>query len=149
MKPTLGCATLCALLAGCATSSSSPIIPDKTIYLTSTISFTAADALMVAAALGVAYLVVDPLAPNWEIHETKLSDTRYRIDMRKKRITTGGDGESIDLFHRQAEQIAAQLNAPSYTIMSWNEGVESEFPIARRWSRGEIEVTAPAKVGQQ
>ena len=69
--------------------------------------------------------------------------------MRKKRITTGGDGESIDLFHRQAEQIAVQLKAPGYTIMSWNEGVESVFPIARRWSRGEIEVKAPAKVGQQ
>jgi len=94
-------------------------------------------------------VVVDPLAPNWEIHETKLSDTSYRIDLRKKRITTGGDGESIDLFHRQAEQIAAQAKAPGYITLSWNEGVDSEFPIARRWSRGVIELKAPATVGQQ
>jgi hypothetical protein len=146
MKRTLaGCAALYCLLAGC----SSPIIPDETIKLTSAISFTAADVVMVAAVAGVAYLVIDPLAPNWDIHETKLTDTRYRIDMRKKRITTGGDGESIDLFHRQAEQIAAQAKASGYTIMSWNEGVESEFPIARRWSRGVIELSAPASVGQQ
>jgi hypothetical protein len=105
--------------------------------------------VLVAAAIGIAYVVIDPLAPNWEIRETKLSDTRFRIDMRKKRITTGGDGESIDLFHRQAEQIAAQLESPGYTIMSWNEGVESDFLIARRWSRGVIEVVALAKVGQQ
>ncbi len=145
MRSILGYAALCAGLAGC----SSPIIPDETVKLTSTISFTAADVVMVAAVAGVAYLVIDPLAPNWEIHETKLSDTRYRIDMRKKRITTGGDGESIDLFHRQAEQIAIHAKASGYTIMSWNEGVDSDFPIARRWSRGEIEVALPAKVGQQ
>ena len=135
---------LSCLLAGC-----NPIIPDETIHLTSTIAWPLADVLMTVAVIGVLYVVMDPLAPNWEIHETKLSDVRYRIEMRKKRVTTGGDGESIDLFHRQAEQIAAQLKAPGYTIVSWNEGVESEFPIARRWSRGEIEVKPPATVGQQ
>jgi hypothetical protein len=104
---------------------------------------------MWTAVIGVAYVVIDPLAPNWEIHETKLSDTRYLIDMRKKRVTTGGDGESIDLFHRQAGQIAAGAKAPGYTILSWNEGVESVFPIARRWSRGVIEVNPPSAIGQQ
>lgn len=146
MKSMLSCVAVCALAAGCG---STPIVPDETVAVTSTMTYTAADVVMVVAAIGIAYLVIDPLAPNWEIHETKLSDTRYRIDMRKKRITTGGDGESIDLFHRQAEQIASQLKAPGYTIMSWNEGVESVFPIARRWSRGEIEIKAPTQVGQQ
>ena len=135
---------LSCLLAGC-----NPIIPDETVHLTSTISWPLSDVLMTVAAVGVLYIVVDPLAPNWEIHETKLSDTSYRIDLRKKRITTGGDGESIDLFHRQAEHIAAQAKAPGYIILSWNEGVDSEFPIARRWSRGVIELKAPATVGQQ
>ena len=139
-----GCLALTSLLAGC-----NPIIPDETINLTATTAFTLADALMWTAVIGVAYVVIDPLAPNWEIHETKLSDTRYLIDMRKKRITTGGDGESIDLFHRQAGQIAAGAKAPGYTILSWNEGVESVFPIARRWSRGVIEVNPPSAIGQQ
>jgi hypothetical protein len=142
MRRLAQCFALCTVLAGC--NASSPVIPDKTIYLTNSISFSAADALMVAAVVGVAYLVIDPLAPNWDIHETKLSDTRYRIDLRKKRITTGGDGESIELFHRQAEVIAAATKASGYTILSWNEGVDSDFPIARRWSRGEIELKAPA-----
>ena len=73
-----GCIALTSLLAGC-----NPIIPDKTINLTATTAFTLADALMWTAVIGVAYVVIDPLAPNWEIHETKLSDTRYLIDMRK------------------------------------------------------------------
>jgi len=139
-----GAIALSCLLAGC-----NPIIPDDTVHLTSTISWPLSDVLMTVAAVGILYVVVDPLAPNWEIHETKLSDTSYRIDLRKKRITTGGDGESIDLFHRQAEQIAAQAKAPGYITLSWNEGVDSEFPIARRWSRGVIELKPPATVGQQ
>ena len=134
---------LSCLLTGC-----NPIIPDETIHLTSTIAWPLSDVLMTVAAVGVLYVVVDPLAPHWEIHETKLSDTRYRIELRKKRVTTGGDGESIDLFHRQAEKIVAQAKAPGYSIMSWNEGVDSEFPIARRWSRGVIELRTPAIVGQ-
>jgi hypothetical protein len=133
---------IAALLVGC-----SPIIPNQTIELTEAATFTAADALMVAAVAGAVYYVVDPLAPNWEIRETKLSATRYRIEMRKKRITTGGDGESVHLFHRQAEKITEQAKAPGYTILSWNEGVESEFPIARRWSRGVIELES-ATVGE-
>jgi hypothetical protein len=128
---------------------SSPIIPDKTVQLTATTAFTAADVVMVTAALGVAYLIIDPLAPNWEIHDTKLSETRFRIDMRKKLITTGGDGESIDLFHRQAELLTDHANASGYTILSWNEGVDSDFPIARRWARGVIELNPPAQTSQQ
>jgi hypothetical protein len=146
MRRTLaGYVALPCLLTAC----SSPIIPDETVKLTSTMSFTAADVVMTGAVVGLAYLIIDPLAPNWDIHETKLSDTRYRIDMRKKRITTGGDGESIDLFHRQAEHIAANAKAPGYLVLSWNEGVESQFPIARRWSRGVIELAAQAAPSDQ
>ena len=129
--------TLC--LPGCSTV-------EETVPLTETISFTAADALLVVAVIGTIYLVVDPLAPNWDIKHTKVDDTRYRIEMRKKRITTGGDGEAIDLFHRHADEISAQAHSPTYTILSWNEGVESTFPIARRWARGEIELTAPTAI---
>jgi hypothetical protein len=135
------CTGLALWLAAC-----SPVIPSKTIQLTDTIAFTAADALLVTAVVGAMYVVVDPLAPNWEVRHTKLDDTRYRIEMRKKRITTGGDGEAIDLFHRHADDISAQARSPSYTILSWNEGVESEFPIARRWARGEIQLQAPGAI---
>jgi hypothetical protein len=70
--------------------------------------------------------------------------------MRMKRVTTGGAGESMDLFQRQADAIAIQTHSPGYTIVSWNEGIESTFPIARRWSRGVIEVQpAPVKVGER
>jgi hypothetical protein len=136
-------ASLTLLLAGC-----DPIIPAETIHVTETLSYTYAEVLAAAAVIAVAYYVVDPLAPNWEIKETKLDDTRYLIDMRKKKVTTGGDGESIELFHRQADKITTEMGARGYQIVTWTEGVESVFPIARRWSRGVIEVQpGPVKVG--
>ena len=128
-------AALSVLLAGC-----DPIIPSQTIHVTETLSYSYAQVIAAAAVIGVTYYVVDPLAPNWAIEQTKVDEKRYRIEMRKKRVTTGGDGESIDLFHRQAEQIVAEMGSPGYTILAWNEGVESVFPIARRWSRGVIQL---------
>ena len=143
MKKSLTLSSLTLLLAGC-----DPIIPAETIHVTESLSFSYAQVLAAAALIGVAYYVVDPLAPNWEIKETKLDDTRYRIDMRKKRVTTGGDGESLELFHRHADKITTEMGARGYAIVTWTEGVESEFPIARRWSRGVIEVQPGAvKVG--
>lgn len=136
-------ASLTVLLSGC-----DPIIPAETIHVTETLSFTYAQVIAAAAIIAVTYYVVDPLAPNWEIKETKLDDTRYRIDMKKKRVTTGGDGESLELFHRQADKITTEMRAHGYQIVTWTEGVESEFPIAHRWSRGVIELKpAPVKVG--
>ena len=136
---------LTAVLAGC-----NPVIPSGTVAVTDTLSYTYAQILGTAIVIGAIYLVVDPLAPNWEIKDTRLDDTHYRIDMRMKRVTTGGVGESMDLFHRQADAIAIQTRSPGYTIVSFNEGIESTFPIARRWSRGVIEVQpAPVKVGER
>jgi hypothetical protein len=138
-------AALTALLAGC-----DPVVPSQTVHLTETISYTYAQILGAAIVIGAIYIVVDPLAPNWEIKETRLDQTRYRIDMRMKRVATGGVGESMDLFQRQADAIAIQTHSPGYTIVSFNEGIESTFPIARRWSRGVIEVQpAPVKVGER
>jgi hypothetical protein len=128
-------AVLSVLLAGC-----DPVIPSQTIHVTESLSYSYAQVIAAAAVIGVTYYVVDPLAPNWAIEQTKLADKRYRIEMRKKRVTTGGDGESLDLFHRQAEQIAAEMSSQGYTILAWNEGVESVFPIARRWARGVIQL---------
>jgi hypothetical protein len=83
---------------------------------------------------------VDPMASNWEIVEKRLADNRYRIAMRKKRWTTGGDGEAIELLHRRADMLAQVQGYRDYRILSWTEGVQSDMPIAQRWARGEIEL---------
>ncbi|PWT70230.1 MAG: hypothetical protein C5B46_09850 [Proteobacteria bacterium] len=135
MKKMMVAASAALLLQGC-----NPIVPSGTVHVTETISYTYAEVLGAAIIVAAMWYVVDPLAPNWEIKDSRLDDTHYRIDLRKKRITTGGDGEAMDLFHRQAFAVAGQVKSHGYTVVTWNEGVDSDFPIARRWARGVIEV---------
>ncbi|MBF1164275.1 MAG: hypothetical protein HXL68_04450, partial [Dechloromonas agitata] len=65
------------MLTGCSSTGggSSPLIPDKAIQLTAGTSIslsTLASAAMLGAAV---YVIYDPLAPNWEIEETRLNDS--------------------------------------------------------------------------
>lgn len=130
---------LSALCAGC-----NPLIPDRTFHLTAAQSITVAQLLGAAAAATAVYYVVDPLAPNWEVGQTKVADNRWRIAMQKKRFTTGADGEASLLLHRQAERLAQANGYLGYRILAWSEGVQSDMPIAYRWGRGEIELREPA-----
>jgi hypothetical protein len=134
-------ALLCMLpLAGCSSSATNPVIPAETIYLTETISFTLADALFWGAVIGATWYVVDPLAPNWDVRYTKVADNRYRLEMKKKNFTTGGDGEAIELARRQGEKFAELQGYQRYQIVAWTEGVQSDMPIAYRWARGTVEL---------
>jgi hypothetical protein len=130
-------------LAGCNSTPTSPVIPDETIYLTNTFAITYAELLGTAALVGVTYLIVDPLAPNWEVTQTKLADNRWRINMRKKDFTTGGDGEAVELLRRHAEELAETQGYRRYQVMAWTEGVQSDVPFAHRWGRGEVELREP------
>jgi hypothetical protein len=139
--------SLAVLCAAC----SKPLIPDETVMVTAGESYSVAQVLGVVALVAAAYYVVDPLAPNWEIVEGRVADNRYRIGMRKKRWTTGGDGEAIELLHRQAERLAQVQGYRDYRILSWTEGVHSDMPIAQRWARGEVQLIGylPPEPGQQ
>lgn len=105
--------------------------------------------MMVIGAVGAAaWYVIDPAAPNWEVARTQISPTRYRIELRMKRFHTGGDGEAEPLFTRHAEGIAEDLGAGEYRLVSYNEGIDSETAVARRWARGVIELL-PARAAQR
>jgi hypothetical protein len=132
---------LCTLaVAGCATSASDPLIADKSLYVTSTLSYSYSSLIATALVVGATWYVVDPLAPNWEVKETKLADNRFRLELRKKNFTTGGDGEAVELLHRHAAKLAEVQGYQRYQVMAWSEGVQSDMPIAHRWARGTVEL---------
>lgn len=127
-------------LGGCSSSGStaSPLIPDKVIQLTADTSIKLSS-LATAAAVAVAiYVVYDPLAPNWEIEEARLSDNTYRLSMKMKRFHTGGAGESIQLLKRRASQLQQQSGASAYQIVEYSEGIDSQTIGARRMAEGVI-----------
>jgi hypothetical protein len=133
---------LCAavLCGGCTgidgVSSRSIIIPPEVINVSKSLSIP----LEGIAAAAAVYMIVDPLAPNWQIEETSLTTDRYRIALKKKRFTTGGDGEAVQVFYRRAAQIARAQGGARYRVVEFSEGIESNMPIAQRVAQGIVEV---------
>lgn len=128
------------VVGGCSSSGStgSPLIPDKVINLTADTSIklsSLATAVVVAAAI---YVVYDPLAPNWEIEESRLNDNTYRLSMKMKRFHTGGSGESIQLLKRRASQLQHEQGYSTYQIVEYSEGIDSQTIGARRMAEGVI-----------
>ena len=140
-------ALVSAVLApsGCSSTGSggTPLIPDKAIQLTAGTAVSMST-LAAAAALGaVAYVVYDPLAPNWEIEESRLNDSTYRFSMKMKRYHTGGAGESIQILKRRASQLQFEQGFGSYQIMEYSEGIDSQTIGARRVAEGVVRLVRP------
>ena len=129
-----------ALVGGCSTldpeDTTNYLIPNKTLDISRSVSIPAES--IVAGVL--VFMIIDPLAPNWRIEQTQLDATRYRIALRKKRFTTGGDGEATQVFYRQAEHIARGAGSSAYRVLEFSEGVDSVVPIAQRVAIGVVEV---------
>ena len=84
----------------------------------------------------------DPIMLDYRL--AKQADGNWRISMRMKRFTTGGDGEAIRLFHRSAERIVRENKHAGYRVPQYSEGIESSVPLAQRYSEGTIRVIAAA-----
>ena len=134
------------MVTGCAAISSNPsatdalgnsvttLIPNKTLNVTPDLGLPISTILLGAAI----YWAVDPLAPNWQLAQAPLGADRVRISLRKKRFTSGGDGEAAQLFARRAGQVARDGGYAGYTVMEYTEGIESTLPLAQRVAQGVI-----------
>lgn len=137
----LGLGTAFFLVAGCSSTGSTggtSLIPNKSLQLTASYSVSLAS-LATAAVVGAAiYLVYDPLAPNWEIEESRLADDTYRLSLKMKRYHTGGAGESIQILKRRASQLQYEQGFGSYQILEYTEGIDSQTIGARRMAEGVV-----------
>lgn len=132
-------------LAGCSTagSTASPLIPNQAIQLTAKTSVSLSSLATVAVIAAAIYIVYDPLAPNWEIEESRLNDTTYRFSLKMKRYHTGGAGESIQILKRRASQLQYEQGFGSYQILEYTEGIESQTIGARRMAEGVVKLVQP------
>jgi hypothetical protein len=126
------------LFAGCNTAE--PFIPDKVLNVSPSLQIPYEVVAVTVIAGVIAWQVLDPLAPTWEIFHIKHADTQYEITLRRKRFPTSGSGmgEAQHLFKRHAQSIAAQHGYSNYTITWYEEFTESAFLVDRRVTRGTI-----------
>jgi hypothetical protein len=87
---------------------------------------------------GLAYVIYDPLAPNWEIETTRVSENVFRMQFIMKRFHSGGEGEAQYIFRRNARRIAQAAGYDDYQVLRYEEGIESATHTARRFGEGEI-----------
>jgi hypothetical protein len=140
-------AVLMAGLAGCGTLGSSKplgqdsrgdgvktVVPNKTLHVAPSVQIPL-EGLLLGAAV---YWYVDPLAPNWQVEETRLSPDRYRIALRRKPITNGGDGEADAVFRRRAEQLVRDQRKSEFVILEFSTGIESTLPFSQRVATGVV-----------
>jgi hypothetical protein len=133
------------LCLGVAACGSSPLIPDKSIKLTATQSISLDSLVGIAATAAVIQLVYDPLAPNWEIEERKLSGDTYQYHLLMKRYHTGGDGEAMAVLRRHLAALQLEAGYSGYTLLEYSEGIDSQTLGARRYADGLVRLTGKIK----
>ena len=91
------------------------------------------------AAAGI-LLVYDPLAPNWDIEESRLSEDTFHYSLKMKRYHTGGAGESMQILKRRIVQKQAELGYGAYQLLDYSEGIDSQTLAARRYAEGTVKL---------
>ena len=145
---------LLALIASCSGCASvtgiggvqqaSPFLGVKALEITPAFALTPEVVLLGVAA----YLIVDPLAPNWKIEQSEPAPGEFHLALKKKAITydAGGDGEARQVFMRRVAALARERGAAGaatgsgYTVIEFTEGIESEFPFPRRVAYGVVQI---------
>lgn len=90
------------------------------------------------AGMAAAWALVDPLAPNWEIHATRVDERLVRFDLKHKLLHTGGDGEARQVLRRNADRLTRQEGFSEYEILRYEESIDSTRPFARRIATAEV-----------
>lgn len=86
------------------------------------------------------YAIYDPLAPNWTIEVHQRNETHARLDLRLRKLITGGEGEARVVFMRNAQDYAEEQGFGGFEIVRYEEGLESTRPFAHRYARGDIKL---------
>lgn len=127
-----------SLLCACG-----PLVADKTVRFASGVSYPLGKLASGLAVGGIAFLIYDPLAPNWEIQETQLSEDTYSYELKMKRYHTGGSGESLQVLRRRAAQVQRERGYGAYDLLEYSEGIESRTLGAQRFAAGTIRLSHP------
>jgi hypothetical protein len=141
-----------AFLSGCAGKGSwtgdfparGPVIPATNVRLSDGFNISLEKIVYWGAVGSAVYLVLDPLNPNWEIEEAAFPDNHYHFSLKMKRYYAGGAGEARVAFNHRAKELMRRGGFDGYTIVEYNEGLESSVLGSQRVTQGVIQLTRKA-----
>jgi hypothetical protein len=89
----------------------------------------------------------DLLWPGWRVEVVQLDEERFRLELRMRALITGGEGEVGQVFRRSAQRIVDDGGYAGYSVIRFEEGVDSGFLVGRRSARGEIRIIRSQMLG--
>lgn len=139
------CALLSCGLAGCASDKglvpNPAIIPDTTINISKSVQIPLENLVGWGLYVGVAWLILDPLAPNWEIEQASFPDRYYHLSLKMKRVYVGGAGEARVVFHRRARELMLENGFDRYAVVEYTERLDSSVLGSQRVAQGVIQLS--------
>lgn len=134
-----------AFMSGCAAnpapdaeSSNNGIIPDKIVTLGPTTSYPLEKLVYWGAYAAAAWLILDPLAPNWSIEEARFPGHHVHMNLTMKRYYAGGAGEARQVFHRRAKELMRAGGYAGYEVVEYAESLESSVLGSQRTAEGVV-----------
>ena len=131
------------LLQGCSSTNATgtfpkggPLIPATNLALTPNVTLSLEHLLYWGGVAAIAYYVVDPYAPNWEIQEARFPGDKVMLSMKMKRYYVGGAGEARDAFQHHAKELVRQGGYRRYEILEYSEGMDSNAIGSQRTAEG-------------
>ena len=117
------------------------LIASKTLKISDSVSIALEKLVFWGGYGAAAYLILDPLAPNWEIEEAAFPDNYYHFNLRMKRFYSGGAGEARVVFQQRAKELMRRGGFDGYQVLEYSEGLESSFLGSQRVTEGVIQLT--------
>jgi hypothetical protein len=137
-----------ALVAGCGSSrlegtfpGGGSLIPDASLALTPSTTIALDKVINWGVYAAVAYLITDPLTPNWHIEQAGFPDDHFHLSLQMKRYYAGGAGEARAVFHRRAKELARSGGFEGYDVVEYSEALESSLLGSQRVASGVIRLT--------
>lgn len=114
------------------------LVADTNVKLTPSLGLPLEKIVFWGAYAGAAYLILDPLAPNWEIEQAPLPENHIHLSLRMKRVQVGGGGEARQVFQRRARELVQYGGFDGFEVREYEEGLESSILGSQRVARGVI-----------
>jgi hypothetical protein len=115
-----------------------PLIPDAVVTLGPSVSYPLEKLVYWGTYAAAAWLILDPLAPNWAIEEARFPGHHVRMNLAMKRYYAGGAGEARVIFHRRAKDLMRAGGYASYEVVEYSEGMESSVLGSQRTAEGVV-----------